>query len=51
MDLTYNLSTAGRIIILFMMFFGRLGPLTLAFSLSVPRKSNIRFPQGDVFTG
>ncbi len=51
MDLTNHLSTAGRFIIMFMMFFGRLGPLTMAFSLSVPRKSNIRFPQGDVFTG
>lgn len=51
MDLTNHLSTGGRFIIMFMMFFGRLGPLTLAFSLSIPKKSSIRFPQGDVFTG
>lgn len=51
MGLTDHLSTAGRIIIMFMMFFGRVGPLTLAFSLSVPKKGNIRFPNGDVFTG
>ncbi|TCP30540.1 trk system potassium uptake protein TrkH [Scopulibacillus darangshiensis] len=51
MGLTDDLSTPGRCIIMFMMFFGRVGPLTLAFSLSVPKKGNIRFPNGDVFTG
>ncbi|MFC7392384.1 TrkH family potassium uptake protein [Scopulibacillus cellulosilyticus] len=51
MGLTDHLSTAGRFIIIFLMFLGRVGPLTLAFSLSAPKKSNIRFPSGDVFTG
>ncbi|TCP30539.1 trk system potassium uptake protein TrkH [Scopulibacillus darangshiensis] len=51
MGLTGELSTPGRWIIMLMMFFGRLGLLTLAFSLSAPGKRNIRYPNGDVFTG
>lgn len=51
MGLTAKLSIVGKLIIMFMMFLGRVGPLTLAFSLSAPKKDKIRFPNGDVFTG
>lgn len=51
LGLTDRLSTAGRWIIMLMMFFGRVGLLTLAFSLTAPKKGKIRYPNGDVFTG
>lgn len=35
--LTSELSTAGELIIIFLMFMGRLGPLTLAYFLASPR--------------
>ncbi|MCD8503054.1 MAG: hypothetical protein LRY71_17110, partial [Bacillaceae bacterium] len=38
-------------VIIVLMFIGRIGPLTLAFSLSKMKKSNIRYPGDDVFTG
>lgn len=34
-----------------MMFIGRIGPLTLAFTLAKPRKSHVRYPDEEVFTG
>ncbi|MGB7996261.1 MAG: TrkH family potassium uptake protein [Photobacterium halotolerans] len=43
--LTGNLSAAGEFIIIFMMFMGRLGPLTLAYFLASPRKKKIRYPE------
>lgn len=51
MGLTSELSTIGREVIILLMFIGRIGPLTLAFSLARPKKSNIRYPGDDVFTG
>ncbi|MFC7370121.1 TrkH family potassium uptake protein [Fictibacillus iocasae] len=51
MGLTFELSFLGKLIIMFIMFFGKLGPLTMAFSLARPAKENIRYPDGDVFTG
>lgn len=43
--LTGSLSETGRIIIIFMMFMGRLGPLTLAYFLASPRKLKLRYPE------
>lgn len=44
MGLTRELSTGGRLLIIFLMFAGRLGPLTLAVALSDPRrKTKIRY--------
>lgn len=51
MGITSELTITGKIIVIVLMFFGRVGPLTLAFSLATPKKDNIRFPNGDVFTG
>ncbi|XBD02612.1 TrkH family potassium uptake protein (plasmid) [Pseudalkalibacillus hwajinpoensis] len=51
MGLTGDLSTMGRIAIIFVMFLGKLGPLTLAFSLAQPDRSNIRYPNEDLYTG
>lgn len=43
MGLTGHLSIAGRSVIIVMMFLGRVGLLTLAASLTVPRSSSGRF--------
>lgn len=42
--LTGNLSDTGKIIVIILMFIGRLGPLTLAYFLASPRVRTLRFP-------
>ncbi|KSU85896.1 Ktr system potassium transporter B [Fictibacillus enclensis] len=51
MGFTFKLTLIGKIIIICVMFLGKIGPLTLAFSIARPDKSNIRYPDGDLFTG
>ncbi|WP_270181272.1 TrkH family potassium uptake protein [Alkalihalobacillus sp. CinArs1] len=51
MGLTGDLSQVGRIVIIFLMFLGKIGPLTLAFSLAQPDRSRIRYPNEDLLTG
>nr|WP_304219629.1 TrkH family potassium uptake protein [Fredinandcohnia onubensis] len=51
MGLTYSLSFIGKLVIIFMMFFGKIGPLTLAFSLAKPQVNKIKYPNGDILTG
>ncbi|KAA9021132.1 TrkH family potassium uptake protein [Niallia endozanthoxylica] len=51
MGITATLTTLGKVIIVFMMFLGKLGPLTLAFSLAKPDKSKIRYPSESILTG
>lgn len=51
MGITPELSTFGKIIIIFVMFIGKLGPLTLAFSLAKPKPDLIRYPNEDVLLG
>lgn len=51
MGITAELSIIGKIIIVLVMFFGKLGPLTLAFSLSRPENEKIKYPSEDVLTG
>lgn len=51
MGITAELSDIGKIIIVFIMFLGKLGPLTFAFSLARPQKDKIRYPDEDVLTG
>ncbi|MFB1051603.1 TrkH family potassium uptake protein [Paraliobacillus sp. JSM ZJ581] len=49
--LTGHLSEIGKTLIILLMFIGRLGPLTFAFLLAKPHKTNIRYPKGDIYTG
>ncbi|WP_226665437.1 TrkH family potassium uptake protein [Metabacillus litoralis] len=49
--LTESLSMIGKFVIIFMMFIGKLGPLTLAFSLTQPKKSKVKYPSEDILTG
>ncbi|MBM7585678.1 trk system potassium uptake protein TrkH [Bacillus pakistanensis] len=51
MGLTGTLTWIGKCIIIFVMFVGKLGPLTLAFSLSKPSKDKIGYPKEDILTG
>lgn len=41
--LTGDLSPVGEVVIIFIMFMGRLGPLTLVYFLAMPRQKKIRF--------
>lgn len=50
--LTAHLSTAGKIILILLMFLGRLGPVTLAFALNTRSKKELyRFPEGKITIG
>ena len=49
--LTGTLTSVGKQIIIFIMIVGKLGPLTLMFSLATPSKEKIRYPEEDILTG
>ncbi|MDR7071242.1 trk system potassium uptake protein TrkH [Fictibacillus barbaricus] len=51
MGLSPHLMLISKIVIMAVMIFGKLGPLTLLFSLAAPKKDNIRYPDGEVLTG
>jgi trk system potassium uptake protein TrkH len=52
MGLTPELSSIGRLLIIFTMFAGRLGPLTLAFAITKRRTSEaFRHPKGNIMIG
>ncbi|KAA0563126.1 Ktr system potassium transporter B [Bacillus sp. CH30_1T] len=51
MGITGSLTAIGKWIIIIVMFVGKLGPLTLAFSLSRPDKEKIHYPKEDILTG
>lgn len=49
--LTSSLSGTGEIIIIILMFMGRLGPLTLAYFLASPRTKRLRYPETQITIG
>ncbi len=52
LGVTENLSSAGKFIIIFLMFFGRVGPLTLAIALTRRQKeANYKLPDEHVLLG
>jgi trk system potassium uptake protein len=52
MGLTPELSNIGRLFIIFTMFAGRLGPLTIAFAISKRRKpDSFEHPKGNIMIG
>jgi trk system potassium uptake protein TrkH len=52
LGMTSILSPAGRIVITILMFVGRLGPLTLASSLTgASRDPRVRLPRGRIMIG
>jgi len=48
---TGELDTLGRIVIGSIMFFGRVGPLTIGFFLATRIPPKVRYPEGQVFLG
>jgi trk system potassium uptake protein TrkH len=48
---TAELDTMGRIIVMVLMFLGRVGPLTLGFLLATRKTSRVRYPTGHVYLG
>lgn len=51
MGLTFNLTALGKCILIFVMFVGKLGPLTLAFSLARAGSAKVSYPKEDLLTG
>jgi trk system potassium uptake protein TrkH len=52
MGITQQLSTAGRLLIILLMFVGRLGPLTLAVALTgSDQDGGYRYPRGEIMVG
>ncbi|KIL48255.1 TrkH family potassium uptake protein [Jeotgalibacillus soli] len=51
LGITAKLTVFGKIVIIIVMFAGKLGPLTLVFSITRPDKRKIKFPKGDVLAG
>ncbi|GEA03816.1 Ktr system potassium transporter B [Alteromonas sp. KUL17] len=49
--LTGELSDAGGLVIIFLMFIGRLGPLTIAYFLASPRQKKIKYPSSTLPVG
>lgn len=49
--LTSQLSGLSQLFIIFFMFAGRLGPLTLAYFIAIPNKSRVRYPNTDIQIG
>ncbi|NMH73281.1 Ktr system potassium transporter B [Bacillus sp. RO2] len=51
MGITGDLTDIGKCVIVFIMLLGKLGPLTLAYSLAKPNTSKVRYPNADLLTG
>jgi trk system potassium uptake protein len=52
MGITASLTLLGKIVIIFVMFVGKIGPLTLAFILaSPPHKPHYKYPDEEILTG
>lgn len=48
---TAELDGVGRVVIMVIMFFGRVGPLTLGFFLATRVGARVRYPEGQVYLG
>lgn len=48
---TAELDGVGRIVIMTLMFLGRVGPLTLGFFLATRSQPRVRYPEGQVYLG
>ncbi|WP_108483664.1 TrkH family potassium uptake protein [Oceaniglobus ichthyenteri] len=51
MGATGNLTMGGQIVIIIVMFLGRVGPLTLGFFLATRSRPQVRFPEGQIYLG
>lgn len=48
---TTELDAVGRMVIIIIMFLGRVGPLTLGFFLATHSRPRVRYPKGEVYLG
>jgi trk system potassium uptake protein TrkH len=51
MGATGELGTPGELIVMVVMFLGRVGPLTLGFFLVTRSRPRVRFPKGQIYIG
>ncbi|NLP50500.1 TrkH family potassium uptake protein [Bacillus sp. RO1] len=51
MGITGDLTEIGKCVLVFIMLLGKLGPLTLAYSLAKPKPAKVRYPNEDLLTG
>ncbi|MGF0047972.1 potassium transporter TrkG, partial [Streptococcus hyointestinalis] len=51
MDITTKLSTVGRIIIMVLMFIGRVGPITVIMALLQNRRREVTYAKTDIILG
>ena len=49
--LTEHLSESGKVIMIVVMFVGRIGPLTLAYLLTKSKKKLLKYPEGKILAG
>jgi len=50
-DLTPHLSTPSQLLVAVLMFAGRLGPLTLVYSIATQRRSRVQYPEAEFQVG
>lgn len=50
-NFTPTLSEPGQLVIMFMMYMGRLGPLTLAYFIATPKPTRIKYPETHTLVG
>lgn len=51
LDLTPHLTASGKVVIMILMFIGRIGPLAFAFVFATRKESVVKHPSEDIFTG
>ena len=52
LGLTPELSSVGRVLIIMMMYLGRVGPLTVVLSITKKKeKSGVKYPEGKILIG
>ena len=51
MDLTPNLNTLGRLVIMALMFIGRVGPITVLLSLMTKKEKHVSYAPTDISVG
>ncbi|MBM6619459.1 TrkH family potassium uptake protein [Bacillus suaedaesalsae] len=51
LGLTYSLTSIGKLVIITVMLIGKLGPLTLVYSIAKQEKEKVRYPSEEVLTG
>ena len=49
--ITAQLNVTGQLIIMALMFIGRVGPLTLAYTLATAQPSRVQYPSAEVYVG